>query len=117
MSVEIIADENVDFRIILALRKEGWSVLSILEQYRGEEDKEIINLVAAKQGILLTEDKDFGEWVFAHKAQIGVILLRYNPEDTYQIITSILETLKKYGKSLREKFVVITPHKIRIRNL
>ena len=40
----IIADENIDFRIIQELRKNGIEVFSIAEEFRGIGDFEIIEL-------------------------------------------------------------------------
>ena len=67
MQLKILADENVDYQIIKNLRNKGFNVISILENYRGTPDKEVLNLAMNKEALLLTEDKDFGEWIFAHK--------------------------------------------------
>jgi len=41
-------------------------------------DFNILKTATNDNRILLTEDKDFGEWVFAHKSEtLGVILIRY----------------------------------------
>lgn len=70
------------------------------------------------EALLLTEDKDFGKWVFAHKyKEVGIIFLRYNPGDLEKIIRSLIAVLKKYGDALAQKFVVIRVKKIRIRDL
>jgi len=65
---------NVDFRIIKDLRDKGFNVISILDDYRSFSDKEVLQLAMDKKALILTEDKDFGEWVFAHKEKnLGVI--------------------------------------------
>lgn len=67
---------------------------------------------------MLTEDKDFGEWVFAYKEKdVGIVLLRYKPEKLSGIVSSLTEVLNKHKSSLKIKFVVITPNKVRIREL
>lgn len=41
-------------------------------------DENVIQLALRYDYILLTEDKDFGEWVFAHHIQnLNVLFLRY----------------------------------------
>jgi hypothetical protein len=45
---EILADENVDFRIIKDLRNKGVNVISILEDYRSISDKEVLQLARDK---------------------------------------------------------------------
>ncbi len=49
-----------------------------MKEYQGISDKEVLNLAREFNAILITEDSDFGEWVFAHREKItGVIFLRY----------------------------------------
>ena len=68
--------------------------------------------------IILTEDKDFGEWVFSHHIKgISVILLRYQFKEQDEIIDSLVTYLKNNHNKLNDKFVTITTNKIRIRNL
>jgi hypothetical protein len=65
----------------------------------------------------LTEDSDFGEWVFVHKVRsISVLFLRYKTEEIKRISDSLVKTLIDSGVSLSGKFVVITVNKIRIRD-
>ena len=61
-----VADESCDFAVVRALRKAGFDVLAIIEAKPGAPDSEILNVATRQGSILLTEDKDFGEWVFAH---------------------------------------------------
>lgn len=61
----MLADENIDQRLIAALQAAGHSVVSVYESHRGLSDEAIINLSRNPPRIILTEDKDFGEWVFA----------------------------------------------------
>ena len=62
----ILADENIDHGIIAALRKAGHAVDSVYESHRSLSDSAIIELARNLPRTILTEDKDFGEWVFAH---------------------------------------------------
>lgn len=52
----IVADESVDFGIILLLRKKGISVLSIAEESFGIKDEDVIAIAVKNQCLLLTED-------------------------------------------------------------
>ncbi len=68
--------------------------------------------------ILLTEVSDFGELVFSHRYQnVGVIFVRYVQKDLSQIVRSLAKVILQYDQALYNKFVVITPSKIRIRDL
>jgi hypothetical protein len=48
----IIADENIDRSIIVALRKKGHKVISIAEDYRGFSDEDVIGVVKTYEGCL-----------------------------------------------------------------
>ena len=61
----ILADENIDAHIIDYLRSKGIEVFSVRENYPGITDEQVIALSKDPPRIILTEDKDFGEWVYA----------------------------------------------------
>jgi len=114
----MIADESVNKNLINALRKAGYSVMSIAEEYGGISDESITELSLSPPNIIISEDKDFGELVYHHKVSvIGVILLRYNPSEFEAIKNHLLAFIFKYKSNLRGKFVVITINKTRIRTL
>ena len=118
MKLKIFADENVDYRIIKYLRNEGFYIISVLEEYRGISDKAVLSLAKEKEALLLTEDKDFGEWVYSFKEKnIGIVFLRYKPNEIKEISHSLLRLLQKYEDTLYKKFTVIRTNKIRIREL
>lgn len=118
MQLKLLADESLDFRIVGNLTNEGFDTISVLKDYRGISDREVLNLAKKFKSILITEDSDFGEWVFAHKEKdISVIFLRYKPKDIDEISSSLIRVIKKYNAELYGKFVVITVKKIRIREL
>jgi len=82
----IIADENIDGSLVEKLRTKNYEVIYIREFSPGMKDRDIVTFVKNKSGILLTEDKDFGELVFAYNFKnISVIFLRHEKED-YPIV-------------------------------
>ncbi len=114
----ILADENLDLIVISALQSNNIEVYSIFELDRGLKDKEIIELSKNPPRIILTEDKDFGEWVFAHEErEISVILLRFNYADIHKIASILVNLIKVKGKDLFGKFTTITVNKVRIRKI
>jgi len=115
---KILADENIDYLIIERLKQTGFDVISIAKKYRGISDKDILEISLQLNAILLTEDSDFGEWIFSHKKKaVSVIFLRYEKTDISNITDTLISILKKYGPSLISKFTVITTKKIRIRDI
>ena len=116
MLPEIVADENVDNSIIMSLRSAGYTVHSIAQDHAGITDPQVIEIAKEKKALLLTEDSDFGEWVFAHKVKgVGVIFLRYCIPELSGIIQAIRMVLLNYGDKLHVMFVVVTTKKIRTR--
>jgi predicted nuclease of predicted toxin-antitoxin system len=114
----LIADENIYAEFIAKLRNHGFEVLSIRESHPGSSDIDIIEMARYNHGILLTEDKDFGEWVFAHGIKdIDVILLRYDKIERDVTFGSVRNTLEHWIEGPASRFVTITGKKIRSRTL
>src|ERR1700760_3924775 len=91
----ILADENIPFEITKSLRDAGFDVDSVYELARGIEDEQVIELALKYDYLLLTEDKDFGEWVFAHHTKgLTVLFLRYSFDEQPAIIHALIYFLK-----------------------
>ena len=112
----ILADENIDHELIAALRAAGFPVTSIYESHRGLKDEEIIQLSRNPPRFILTEDKDFGEWVFAHGIRdVSILFLRYEFKETELLSKNLIQLLRTRLLDLTGKFTTIAIHKIRIR--
>lgn len=73
-----LADESCDFAAVRALRAARFDVQAVSELAEAADDDYVISLAAAQHRVLLTEDKDFGQLVFAaNRASCGVILVRF----------------------------------------
>jgi predicted nuclease of predicted toxin-antitoxin system len=113
----ILADENIHTYIIKSLREAGFEVISITELSKGIKDEEVIAWALKNDYLLLTEDKDFGEWVFAHHIRtLSVLFLRYTFHEFHEIAQAVIYLLKTQELK-RPVFVTLTPKKIRIRQL
>ncbi len=115
----IIADENIPRSITGSLRLLGVEVIYIYDEFRGIDDFSIINLAKQKSNaIILTEDKDFGEWIFSHHVTgISVIFLRYHFSELSEITNILVKLIKEKQHNLLNKFITVTPTKIRMRDL
>ena len=110
----ILADENIAHRLIRDIRNAGFNVYSIYESNRGLSDEAIIDFSRNPPRIILTEDKDFGEWVFAHNiSDISVIFLRYALSETEIISQILVRLLKERSEALFGHFTTITTQKVR----
>jgi predicted nuclease of predicted toxin-antitoxin system len=116
--LEFIADESCDFIIVRTLRESGYDVLSAAETNPGSSDYQVIQLATDTKRILLTEDKDFGEWVFAHGEQVqGVILIRFPAKALSTLPEEILVLADDHGFELKSRFTVLEPGRARLRSI
>ena len=114
--MKLLADEGVDRPIVVRLRQAGHRVWYIAEMERGVPDEEVWEEANRKDAILLTADKDFGEFVFRQgRVARGVILLRLaglSLERKGEIVAAVL---KAHASEIEGSFTVITPGIVRIR--
>ena len=116
--LRFLADESCDFAVVRALRVAGHDVLSVIERERGATDDRVIFLALAEKRILLTEDKDFGQLVFASgHAAGGVIFIRFSAPHRAALPPRIVELAGKEGERLQRVFVVVQPRRTRIISL
>jgi predicted nuclease of predicted toxin-antitoxin system len=113
--MRLLADESCDFRIVRALRAAGHDVLAVVEVAPGADDATVIELAVRERRVFVTEDRDFGQLVYAaSKPTYGVILLRF-PSSARAALPGILtEFLMNYGDKLEDRFVVLQPGRIRL---
>ena len=113
--MRFLADESCDFAIARALRAAGHDVLAVAELAPSAGDPEILRLTLTGQRVLLTEDKDFGEFVFAHGHRAhSVLFLRYPRAARGAIASNVVRLVAAEGSRLLGCFVVIQPGRVRI---
>jgi len=116
--LRFFADESYDFAIVRGLRSIGFDVRAVVEDMPGAPDPGVLKTAVSENRILLTEDKDFGEWVFAHKsATAGVVLIRYPSNLRSVMIELMVELVRGHGYELIGKFTVLEPGRARIRSI
>jgi predicted nuclease of predicted toxin-antitoxin system len=108
--MRFLADESCDFAVVRALRHEGHDVVAVAEVARGARDPEVVAPARDGGRILLTEDKDFGWYVYAAgEGGVGVVLIRF-PSDSRRVLGSaVLEAARSAGDRLSLSFTVIEP--------
>ncbi|MCP4155463.1 MAG: toxin-antitoxin system, toxin component [bacterium] len=118
MPETFLIDESVDRRILRKLEPLDLNTIFVSVVACGIPDDEVLNLAELHDAILITEDRDFGEWVFAHGRQsVSIIYLRYRNDELDAITEALRTVLSGMSRNLRGKFTVITPKKIRVREL
>lgn len=114
MNYQVVADESVDFRIVIRLREAGIIVYSVAEELPSITDKTVLSIAVDKKALLITEDKDFGELVFRlQMPHHGILLIRI--EDAEHKVISVAEAIKKNYDEMINKFSVINNNKLRIK--
>ena len=113
--LRFLADESCDYAVVRVLTSLGHEVLPVAELSPAADDETVIGLALREERVLLTEDKDFGQLVYATGLpSIGVILLRYPAGARSRIGETVADFVKQKGAELRGRFVVIQPGKIRM---
>jgi predicted nuclease of predicted toxin-antitoxin system len=113
--MRFLADECCDKAVVRGLRASGYDVLSVSDISPRAGDLDVIRLSVHEKRILLTEDKDFGQLVFAHgQKTVGVIFLRFPTSARRQILNEVLRLVKQQGERLAGSFVTVQPGRVRI---
>jgi predicted nuclease of predicted toxin-antitoxin system len=114
----IIFDENVEEYWIQLVKSKGYEYFSIREHFHGISDTEVIELVRKHKGLLITEDKDFGELLFSHGIEkVSVLFMRYDQPQYYQIEKYFLKSVDDFINNQEVCFITITKNKIRTRRM
>lgn len=112
--MRFLADENCDAVVVRALRAEGHDVKAVAEVALGATDEAVTALALQERRVLLTEDKDFGQLVFAAAAPTsGVVLIRYPASARSSLPQAIVALANTRQAQLQCSFAVVQPSRIR----
>lgn len=110
-----LADESCDFAVVRALRSAGHDVTSVAEIAPGADDGTVLTIAKDQKRLLLTEDKDFGQLVYADQRETGgVLLIRWPFSARASLPTRIVQLVADRADDLPGRFVVVTPGQIRL---
>jgi predicted nuclease of predicted toxin-antitoxin system len=113
--MRFLADESCDFAVVRALRVAGCDVLAVSETAPGADDKRVMQLAIRGRRVLLTEDKDFGQLVYAdRRTTAGVILIRFPASARSGVGDAVVELVGTHGDQLERQFIVVQPGRVRI---
>ena len=77
-------------------------------------DTDVLSESVDSGRILLTEDKDFGELVFAAgQRSCGVVLFRFPEHTRHLLVERSLYLLDRHADHLENSFIVVEPERIR----
>ena len=111
-----LADENIPLYVVKQLRKEGYKVISVTEEFAGSSDEKILELSSRNKWVIITFDKDFGELIYKQKSNkpYGIILMRVTPKSPEYILQLLKWLLLQTNISFEVNFVVLNKDKVRV---
>jgi predicted nuclease of predicted toxin-antitoxin system len=113
--MRFVADESCDFAVVQALRSAGHEIIAVAEVSPRIEDPEVLKLALRRGTVLITEDKDFGQLVYASaKPTEGVLLLRFPARARSRLPAAVLELVESHRAELAGRFVVLQPGRVRM---
>jgi len=114
--IRFLADESCDFAVVRSLRCAGYDVVAVTESFPSATDKEVLGVAVEEDRILITEDRDFGEWVFAHREKMkGVLYIRFPGNTRSMLGETVILFIEKHAMALVGNFTVLQPGRARIR--
>lgn len=113
--MRLLADESCDFAVVRALRSAGHDVLAVAEISPRADDIRVIALTIRENRVLITEDKDFGQLVYADKrASGGVLFIRFPARIRRRLPQAVVDLVNQNGERLIGAFVVVQPGRTRV---
>ena len=109
-------DESMEQRLAGLLEQQGHDVKSVAQDYRHSlPDREVLALAVQEGRILLTNDSDFGELIFARRLpHRGVIYFRLPAATAEMKFYRLQAVLSSHVEEL-EHFLVVTARSVRVR--
>ena len=110
--MKLLADVNIDRRIIERLRAEGHDVLWVAESNRELDDIALLRLAWQEGALILTNDKDFQRHVLRENHQThGLLWLRLGivRMPRTQQIERTLQAIRTYQSRLTGRVTTIYP--------
>jgi predicted nuclease of predicted toxin-antitoxin system len=116
--VKWLADACVDARLVAALNAAGCSIRQVKLGEDPRADEDILEVAWTEGRLVLSDDKDFGQWVIRKRRRVpGLVLVRIEPTLIELKITRVVDLYRRLGQSLRGKLLVVGPRFHRLRDL
>ncbi|HEY9501314.1 MAG TPA: DUF5615 family PIN-like protein [Pyrinomonadaceae bacterium] len=113
--MRFLADESCDFSVVRALRFAKHDVVAIAEVSPRADDDDVRARAVSDERILITEDKDFGQLVYASMQRTaGVIFIRFPARARRNLADTVVEVVRQRGERLIGHFTVLQPGRVRI---
>lgn len=116
--MKFLADENLELKIVEALRSRGFDVETIEPSQRSASDPMVLAKAREEGRILLTNDKDFAELAFRRRlASSGIVLIRLPKLSSAEKAAHVVEEVVALGDRLAGMMTVLEQEATRRRAL
>ena len=116
--LRFLVDESSGSKLFRSLKDKGYDTLYCGDMYPETPDDVILDAANNDRRVLITNDKDFGEFIVRYKKlSYGVIFLRLKINNPENRIKSVLALIDNFGEKLNKNFVIVSENKIRIRKI
>jgi predicted nuclease of predicted toxin-antitoxin system len=113
--VELLADESCAGPVVRALRAAGHDLVVIAEVAKGASDERVMERAFTEGRILITEDRDFGELVYASgRPTAGIVFVKFHSRARRTKPKAVVEAIAKLSERLRGGFAVVEPGRVRL---
>jgi len=118
MQIRFLANENIPFDAVRALREKGYDVIWTREDSPGSTDVEVLEAAQKQDRVLITFDKDFGELAFRSKQPVasGIILFRTLMNSPAEVARFLSEAIGSRD-DWKGHFSVVETYRVRMRRL
>ncbi len=97
------------------MRMAGHDVVAIAEICKGIPDQRVMERAFNDGRVLITEDSDFGELVYARgRPSVGVIFVKFDSRARRSKPMAVVETVAEFGERLFNSFAVVEPGRVRL---
>ncbi|HJZ13809.1 MAG TPA: DUF5615 family PIN-like protein [Acidobacteriota bacterium] len=106
--MKVVADEDVDGRIVQHLRQSGYYVIYIAEVSPRATDSDVIRIANDEQAVLLTGDKGIAELIVLGSATLpsGLVILRIAELSSHEKIRIVDQVFKQYASELSGSIIL-----------
>ena len=112
--MRFLADESCDFSVVRALRSAKHDVVAIAVVSPRADDDDVRERAVSDERILITEDKDFGQLVYASMRRTGgVIFIRFPARARRGLAAAVVDVVRQRGQRLIGAFTVVQPGRVR----
>ena len=118
--MRFLVDECLSRSLVITLRQRGHDVRFIRDEARGTDDAKVLALATADNGLLITEDRDFGLLTIRNREPaVGVIIIAVSAFGwpSARLATHVADTVAELGETSVGSLTTIEPGRVRQRNL